>query len=59
MGIAVVCSVSGLLLTAYVDLPPGGVIVLLTIAVYVIGILVRPVVTSARARHNATVMGEN
>src|SRR5699024_3422999 len=46
MPIAVVCSLGGLLITVYVDLPPGGVIVLLTIAVYALGLSVwalRPV----------------
>lgn len=41
MAIAVVCALGGLLLTVYVDLPPGGVIVLMTIGVYVLGLLVR------------------
>lgn len=41
MAIAVVCSLGGLLITVYVDLPPGGVIVLLTIAVYALGLIVR------------------
>lgn len=41
MLIAVLCSLGGLLITVYVDLPPGGVIVLLTIAVYILGLLVR------------------
>jgi zinc transport system permease protein len=41
MVIAVLCAVGGLLITVYVDLPPGGVIVLLTIAVYVLGLVVR------------------
>lgn len=39
--IGVACSLGGLILTAYVDLPPGGVIVLLTIAVYATGLLIR------------------
>jgi zinc transport system permease protein len=50
--IAVVCSLGGLVLTAYVDLPPGGVIVLLTIAVYVLGLVVRPIVTRIRRRRD-------
>jgi zinc transport system permease protein len=50
MGIAVVCSLGGLVLTAYVDLPPGGVIVLLTIAVYVLGLIVRPILQRIRRR---------
>ena len=41
MVIAVLCSLGGLLITVYVDLPPGGVIVLLTIAVYILGLRVR------------------
>jgi len=43
MGIGVVCSLGGLVLTAYVDLPPGGVIVLLAIAIYAIGLVVRAI----------------
>lgn len=43
MVIAVVCALGGLLITVYVDLPPGGVIVLLTIAAYILGLLVRAV----------------
>lgn len=41
MAIGVACSLGGLVLTAYVDLPPGGVIVLLTIAVYATGLGLR------------------
>lgn len=41
MAIGVACSLGGLVLTAYVDLPPGGVIVLLTIAVYATGLVLR------------------
>ena len=41
IGIAVICSIGGLLLTAYVDLPPGGVIVLLTIGVYALAMIAR------------------
>ncbi|MBB5831315.1 metal ABC transporter permease [Brachybacterium aquaticum] len=41
MVIAVVCALGGLLITVYVDLPPGGVIVLLTIGVYILGLLSR------------------
>lgn len=51
MGIAVVCSLGGLILTAYVDLPPGGVIVLLTVGVYALGLVLRPIVTSVRRRN--------
>ncbi|GAB4096062.1 metal ABC transporter permease [Brachybacterium horti] len=43
MVIAVVCAVAGLIITASVDLPPGGVIVLLTIGVYVLGLVVKAV----------------
>ena len=43
MVIAVLCSLGGLLITVYVDLPPGGVIVLLTIAVYALGLVARAV----------------
>ncbi|WP_396127041.1 metal ABC transporter permease [Brachybacterium huguangmaarense] len=43
MGIGVVCSFGGLVLTAYVDLPPGGVIVLIAIAIYAIGLVVRAI----------------
>ena len=49
MVIAVLCAVGGLLVTVYVDLPPGGVIVLLTIGVYVLGLLTRSL-RSARRR---------
>lgn len=38
--IGVLCAVSGLLITVYVDLPPGGVIVLLSIGVYILGLMV-------------------
>lgn len=48
MVIAVVCALGGLLITAYVDLPPGGVIVLATIAVYVLALLARPLVQASR-----------
>lgn len=41
MVIAVACSLGGLLLTVYVDLPPGGVIVLTTIGVYIVALTVR------------------
>ena len=41
MAIAVLCSLSGLVITVYVDLPPGGVIVLLTIAVYALGLVLK------------------
>jgi len=49
MVIAVVCAVAGLVITASVDLPPGGVIVLLAIGVYVLGLVVKALrPTSAR-----------
>ena len=48
MVIAVLCAVGGLLITVYVDLPPGGVIVLLTIAVYVLALLTRSLRGTAR-----------
>lgn len=41
MVIGIVGSLGGLLLTVYVDLLPGGVIVQLTVAVYALGPLVR------------------
>lgn len=53
MVIAVLCSLGGLILTAYVDLPPGGVIVLLTIGVYVLGQIARPVIQARRRRQAA------
>ncbi|WP_152352869.1 metal ABC transporter permease [Brachybacterium subflavum] len=53
MGIAVVCALGGLVLTAYVDLPPGGVIVLLTIACYAVGLILRPIVQRVRGRRAA------
>jgi zinc transport system permease protein len=48
MVIAVLCAVGGLLITVYVDLPPGGVIVLLTIAVYVLALVTRSLRGTAR-----------
>ncbi|MDO5661235.1 MAG: metal ABC transporter permease [Brachybacterium sp.] len=50
MAIGLICSLGGLVLTAYVNLPPGGVIVLLTIGVYVAGLLLRTVLAPMRAR---------
>ena len=50
MAIAVVCALGGLLVTVYVDLPPGGVIVLATIAVYVLGLVLRTVLTRRGAQ---------
>lgn len=43
MMVGLVCSLGGLVLTAYVNLPPGGVIVLLAIGMYVVGVAVRGV----------------
>ena len=53
MAIGVLCSVGGLLLTAYVNLPPGGVIVLAAIAVYAVGIIVRSLRTLVARRASA------
>lgn len=50
MAIGVACSLGGLVLTAYVDLPPGGVIVLAAIAVYVVGLVTRPLRTAWSSR---------
>src|SRR5699024_2236965 len=41
MAIAVFCSLGGLVITVYVDLPPGGVIVLLSIGVYALGLITK------------------
>ena len=49
MVIAVVCALGGLLITVYVDLPPGGVIVLATIAVYILSLIARPFLDARRA----------
>lgn len=54
MAIAVVCALGGLLITVYVDLPPGGVIVLATIAVYVLGLVLRAVLTRRGAPDRMT-----
>lgn len=54
MVIAVLCSLGGLLVTVYVDLPPGGVIVLATIAVYAVALVARGV---RSARPGRTVGG--
>lgn len=63
MVIGVACSLGGLLLTALVDLPPGGVIVLLTIAVYAVGLGVRAVRTAITSRQGddarAVVVGDD
>lgn len=53
MVIGVLCAVTGLMLTVYVDLPPGGVIVLLAIGVYILGVLAS--VASPRRRHHEQV----
>ena len=50
--IGVLCAVSGLLLTVYVDLPPGGVIVLLSIAVYILGLVVSVLMPRRRMHHH-------
>ena len=51
--IAVVCALGGLLITVYVDLPPGGVIVLLTIGVYVLGLVTKAVTGRVRRKDPA------
>lgn len=48
MGIGVLCAVAGLVITIYVDLPPGGVIVLLAVGVYILGILARALTSRRR-----------
>ena len=48
MLLGVVCAVSGLLLTVYVDLPPGGVIVLIAIGFYILGVLAQAGIGRAR-----------
>lgn len=48
MGIGVLCAVAGLVITIYVDLPPGGVIVLLAVGVYILGILARAITSRRR-----------
>ncbi|MDO5645017.1 MAG: metal ABC transporter permease [Dermabacter sp.] len=48
MGIGVLCAVAGLVITIYVDLPPGGVIVLLAVGVYILGILTRALTSRRR-----------
>lgn len=50
MAIAVTCALAGLITTVYVDLPPGGVIVLLAIGVYALSMLVRALLTPLRRR---------
>lgn len=50
MAIAVICAPTGLLITVYVDLPPGGVIVLLAIGVYALSILVKALLAPLRRR---------
>ena len=51
MLLGVVCAVSGLLLTVYVDLPPGGVIVLIAIGFYILGVLAQAGIGRARISH--------
>lgn len=48
MAIAVLCSLGGLVITVYVDLPPGGVIVLLSIGVYALGLIAKAVLPGRR-----------
>lgn len=50
MIIGVLCAVGGLLLTVFVNLPPGGVIVLLAIGVYIIGVAIGRLMTLFRRR---------
>lgn len=54
MAIAVFCSLGGLMITVYVDLPPGGVIVLLSIGVYALGLIAKAVLPGRRAEHEAS-----
>ncbi len=51
MGIGVLCAVAGLMTTIYIDLPPGGVIVLLAIGVYILGVLASAIIPR-RHRHD-------
>lgn len=51
MLLGVVCAVSGLLLTVYVDLPPGGVIVLIAIGFYILGVLAQAGIGRALISH--------
>ncbi|MCS6710755.1 metal ABC transporter permease [Brachybacterium sp. EF45031] len=51
--IGVLCAIVGLVITAYVDLPPGGVIVLLAIAVYVVGLIAGTALPRAASRRTA------
>lgn len=51
MLLGVVCAVAGLLLTVYVDLPPGGVIVLIAIGFYILGVLAQTFLGRARVPH--------
>ncbi|WP_250257572.1 metal ABC transporter permease [Dermabacter sp. Marseille-Q3180] len=48
MLLGVICAVSGLVLTVYVDLPPGGVIVLIAIGFYILGVLAQTILGRAR-----------
>lgn len=48
MLLGVICAVSGLILTVYVDLPPGGVIVLIAIGFYILGVLAQTILGRAR-----------
>ncbi len=51
MLLGVICAVSGLVLTVYVDLPPGGVIVLIAIGFYILGVLAQTFLGRARVSH--------
>lgn len=50
MVLGVLCSVGGLVITVFVDLPPGGVIVLLSIAAYLLGTVVHALTRRAAQR---------
>ncbi|WP_407919294.1 metal ABC transporter permease [Devriesea agamarum] len=50
MSIGTVCAIAGLITTAYVDLPPGGTIVLFTIGVYILGLIISAIVRFASAK---------
>ena len=49
MAIAVFCSLGGLVITVYVDLPPGGVIVLMSMGVYSLGMITMAGLAERRA----------
>lgn len=50
MVLGVACSVGGLVITVFVDLPPGGVIVLLSIAAYLLGTVIHALTRRAARR---------